>query len=741
MGEDINIIVLCGEKGVGKTTYAHKEWDDALYMTADNPLCDITTYSATASLLELFEINDQVTKELYFGLSSILKKYKTVIIDSTELLHQDEFKLILNISKIEDVDKLILIFDEPCQTLIKNTNYQKLVEENIIKQQITDFKVSNETLINYIISQIHEVTEEQCNNIMKLTKHNFININMLVCIINTTGSANEILSENVLINYTDYLLKKVLKNMDSSFVKIIKQSSVVGEIFDSCVLESEKGFSIIGIAKYLEKIKRMHLFIKNYMNTENQYQFITPDMHKGIYEGISQEDHLEWSRIIIEFYLQKLNTDIDQLQSIKYLYHLQKLYKSINDLKEVFKINKLLFHKYVTLNDTKKLLDVTRELLQYNDCSSKGFNQYIRVYRTRLLHETGCFEDELNALRCLYKDKCYEGSPQLLRYYYANCLYNCGNVEKSYYNTKELIKYLKDTSHTNKSKTQTLYSLTYSLMATIQNHLGMDDGGDHYYRLALNHSFNNIDDKNIYYDILKKCDMFYSYEEIRICLIQCIEYYKLENNTLKLGQVYLNLATEIMFQKGSDEINTISLLNQAEQIFINFPNERLVYVQNNMAIYYILEEDNPQKALDKLEKTHLIGLSDFTNMTTYLNHCVCLILLGKIQESEFKKTHEQFQYYLKKVRSRKCATKYDMIYDIILSLVIEEHSTDMSSAKTIIKEWLADDSLASFFKPILEDMLVRRTKTCSPITREDNKNYYEKIHTKRIFLAEFRFWE
>ena len=171
---------------------------------------------------------------------------------------------------------------------------------------------------------------------------------------------------------------------------------------------------------------------------------------------------------------------------------------------------------------------------------------FIQNYQINTFFQLWEYSKALEILNAIITSPRYIGSRMVINYYYAYCLYQTGDVDESYVKTKELVNYLKNTSGSNKHSHE-LFCMTYSLMATLQNHLDKADNGFRYYGLALNNASKNKKDK-YYYDILKKCDMFYNYEDIKTSLEECLQFYEEKKDWNSAGEVYVNLATEMMFQ-------------------------------------------------------------------------------------------------------------------------------------------------------------------------------------------------
>ena len=274
-------------------------------------------------------------------------------------------------------------------------------------------------------------------------------------------------------------------------------------------------------------------------------------------------------------------------------------------------------------------------------------------------------------------------------------------------------------------------------MATLQNHLDKDDNGLKYYRLALNNASKNGKER-CYFNILKKCDMFCNYENIKIYLEECIHFF--EKNAIgdSAGEAYVNLATEMMFQDCNDIKKIKQYFQKAICYFAENDSKKLVYAKNNYAIYLIMVEKNVEKGLKYLKESLLVGLSDFTYMCLYLNICMCYILLGWVDSDEFSDMYTHFVFAKKKLNQRKNATKYENVYEKILNIVVDErHGKNVKKSCQNVLEELDDNS---FFTPLLTDIMKRNCHENNSVYK-DNAYFYKTMNELHCFLAEFRFWE
>jgi len=174
--------------------------------------------------------------------------------------------------------------------------------------------------------------------------------------------------------------------------------------------------------------------------------------------------------------------------------------------------------------------------------------------------------------------------------------------------------------------------------------------------------------------------MHYDFSLTKKFLTECATYSESINNTFLAAEVYVNLGTEIMFNQMEDHKTAYIYLNQAIRIFEDEPNQHLSYAQNNLAIYQILYNNDMEDAEDLLERSLLVGISDFTYMTILLNLAMCRLKKLGGNSPEFQDTYNKFIVYYSQIKLRKQATQYEDIYKTLLDIIVIEDAGNMEMA-------------------------------------------------------------
>lgn len=740
----INTYIYCGETGLGKTTHILKKWSENILFDGGYALNSMDTFNIVKETLRKknYLVSKYNNDEIFEILSKEMELNQVVILDVVEKINIEALKTIINTAILNNNIDLVFVFDLVQEELMRCEQFCKLIDWRVltISNTIKEYTASVEELESYLASDFRDIDKSQYDLIISSTNKNYNNINKLMFTKKILGDSSTLISKKVINKYMDLFIENKFKELPADISKTLKQSSLIGEVFHKQILEDINGFSIIEVSKYLEEIEAMKIFIKSYINKNGAYFFISQDIHQSIYNGIISSEKKEWIEILINYYTTKLNYEENEEIIIKYLIHLKSLKVITGDLKSVFCINHRLLFYYQKIKDNDKLLETADELIDYaKNYKLFTFEQFIQALKIKILSRLKRVKEAYSIVEILSNDPLFDGSKMLLSYYKASCYYNMGNVDSSYNETLSLIQYLQKTAATNKNS-QIIYSRVYSLMATIQNHFNIDDEGRKYYRLALNHAKNNIDDKSVYYSILKKCDMFFSYQISSELLKKCIEFYQTQNLMLDSGELYLNYATEMLFQESGQSQTVKEYLMKAEDIFSSYPNERLAYVKNNLAIYYIMEENAPFKALKELKESLFVDLSDFTYMTIYLNICMCMHMLNQIETEDFENANIKFNLHIEKLFAREHATRYEQIYKDLLDIILKERSADIDGVLRKCNAILKTEKKDSFLGEVLLD-IVSRNQSNQLVKHSENNHFYEVINRNKIFLAEFRFWE
>lgn len=232
--------------------------------------------------------------------------------------------------------------------------------------------------------------------------------------------------------------------------------------------------------------------------------------------------------------------------------------------------------------------------------------------------------------------------------------------------------------------------------------------------------------------------MFYKYEDTKTNLEKCIQFYEQHNYWKSAGEVCSNLATEMMFQDSADKNKIKSYFENAISCFSRNDNERFAYVQNNFGIYFVVVENNVEKGLKCFRDALLVGLSNFTYMSIYLNICMCYMLLKRVESEEFDDAYAHFNFAQKKLNQRQFTSKYENVYKKILNILIDEYY-----GKDVVPDCeniLNTMNIDVFFTPLLKD-IIKRNRNQDDSSYNDNAFFYTRMNQLHCFLAEFRFWE
>lgn len=740
-------IIICGSCGMGKTSYAINKWNQHILLRCNNLISSRTYEIFENALFETKGVNYRTDDEILEVLYETIKTKQGIIVDNVEILGNkiNILKLIVNIGRNLQKE-LIFIFDIQSKDLYKSNTFMTLLDWNVIN--INDipknFQSSYKELKSFINCISPLMPESDVEKIINISEYNYNNIKRIICIKNLLTPDNNRLSEEVILEYYGQWLNERFKDLSDELIDILRKSSIIGEIFDKCILEDRQGFNISGVEAYLDDLEKKKAFITKYLPSKDFYKFLTSDIYNSIFSSISSESKNKWTKQLQKYYIHCYYNNKSELLKLRILTKIKELAFFLNEYCTIFNLNHVLLYEYIRIHDFTKAESIIDELVAYSQKEDNDivFVDYLQSVKLRILIDQGKHKEALKLVNIFLQKQNYYGSKNYLKYYYVKCLYNCGDIDGAYKETSDLISYLKQASHAGISN-QPIYPLVYSLVATIQNHLNIDDGGIRYYTLALNYAYNKLSDNEIYYDILKKCDMFYDTNECYTKLKECIEYFRSTGNKFKMASVYFNLATEMMFNGDGTHIELKSMFEFVQNTFDKIPDENLAYLKNNLAIFYVIYLDDFNYAVELLESALFVGLSDFTYMTIYLNLSMCCYKLFGSKSSKFKQYYKKFIEYELKIEQRKHRTKYENVYRNIAQLLFTINDTN--NTESIISNCnnlLCSDDTSSFFSPLIINIKNKALHNMQDNTIFlKNKKFYIKMIENGIFLAEFRFWE
>lgn len=708
----MKIEIICNERGTGKTEFALSNYQPYRYFSSDK-IDDDKSWNNT--------------QECYY------------IIDSIESIPTPIFSTTINKILSAEWKAVILIFDIEKEELGNCRNFNMLWDAGKIPlhYKFTNFIVEKEVFYDYLVENFPSLKRDDYDQVIKLTNHNFNLLRRLILLNNLVGNDEKGISPQALSKYINELIDKIYKDIPNAET-LLQMASVIGEQFTCDALEAHDGFQYDAASAYISQMNDIHGLIQKCIPANLNYKFISHDVYESVFDNIPYEKKKSWIETLIQYYKIQYKQCTDSSVHITILKRLDILYKFLpTHIMEHKRICFLLLYQYRRINEIQYALNVAQKIIdEFASVLTSIERAFIQNYQINTFFLLWEYHKALEVLDTIDSSPKYAGSRMLIKYYHAYCFYHTGDVDKSYAITQEIVKYLKNTSGSTQPSHK-LFSMTYSLMATLQNHLDKDDNGLKYYGLALKNASKYKKGKD-YYDILRKCDMFYDYEDIKTSLEQCLQFYEEKQDDNFAGEVYVNLATEMMFQDCNEKNKIMQYFEKAIYYFAENNSRKLVYAKNNYAIYLIMVEKNITKGLKYLNEALLVGLSDFTYMCLYLNICMCYILLGNIDNADFADSYQRFRLAKKKLNKRKNATKYEDVYENIFNIIIVEHQG--GNVEKLCFNALSELDNDSFFMPLLKDIVKRNRHEGNSVYKE-NTYFYKTMNEMRCFLAEFRFWE
>jgi hypothetical protein len=400
-----------------------------------------------------------------------------VIFDSAEQIPETLLQTVINTVISVDNATLVFTFDIDKCYIFEDRIFRLLIDWGIIpiNERIENFVAAPEILDRVIAENLPYAGQKMSEELRELCGGNFNMLKKLIWLINNKQDDYERVSTDVTSAYFHSVVEDKFRGLPKDLFDVFKKSSIIGKIFQSHVLESPDGFSISGVRAYLNKLEAMNVLIHKYLS-EDIYEFNPDGMHDGVLNCIEPHEKIEWEKILRHYYITKLESGKSDYERIEYLWKIKKLSLSLGDRKTVFSTNRNLLYLYIKSSDDEKACTISKELLRYckDECSDMQLYRLLAFHNAKLSIKLGYDRAALTALNLVHN--VYPNDKDLYQsYYYAKCLYNCGNTDESYRETANLVEQLKSTA-AKSVKNQPIYALVF-MLATIQHHFGIEDNG------------------------------------------------------------------------------------------------------------------------------------------------------------------------------------------------------------------------------------------------------------------------
>jgi len=162
MQTNLDVTLLCGEVGVGKTTLALKKWPSHVLLKGDDTRNQYATMGALENALsDKFDKQYLNTGEIFFDLRTILKNDVAIILDQVELIDEIVIKAIINTAISIKRAVLVFIFDLNSQVLIENRTFRFLLDNDILSQPI-EVTASKDDLQTVLTSMLPHAERQWC---------------------------------------------------------------------------------------------------------------------------------------------------------------------------------------------------------------------------------------------------------------------------------------------------------------------------------------------------------------------------------------------------------------------------------------------------------------------------------------------------------------------------------------------------------------------------------------------------
>ena len=160
--------IIYGKKGCGKTTYIKNRYPNEKYIHA-----------------EQFVDSSNISQYIFSNVS-------TIILDEAEKCCTSVFNTIINSSKINNINKVILLVDLTNDELLKAQNILSLADIEGVSRNlyVQEFIAPEEELKAYIQYNYPELKNDDYKEIISITEHNYLEIDALMFRMKLSGENN-----------------------------------------------------------------------------------------------------------------------------------------------------------------------------------------------------------------------------------------------------------------------------------------------------------------------------------------------------------------------------------------------------------------------------------------------------------------------------------------------------------------------------------------------------------------------
>lgn len=433
---------------------------------------------------------------------------------------------------------------------------------------------------------------------------------------NSPEEIKDILEEG----YSDIVRKKY-EMLPSELQTIIKETSSIGYYFQTQTLKEV--FNIRNAKLIIDRIEKLSMLLLYTDMKKKTGRFVSESVHLQIEELIEANQLITWCDALGHYFENKINLASCIVERIQFKEKcIFYFIKSKNTERVIFHCLSLVPLKYAISQYESAIATVdTLKSFSEEDKVYDKINTYCYFLLAIIYKSIARFDDALTNLNEFSHRT--NSKSIYINELEAELIYNHGNIEKSYSMIKKIYSLRPNIDD------PYLHFNIVSMLSSIEETLGCSSYIKHFNQAAAIAKDNNL--STAYYKLLRKANIAH-FGENGIRLMKEAEIYFEKNKVdLELMMTRHNIGTEAMFRERTFDYS-LKYLCSAYKTAEEMGFCELNYIQNSMAIYYMLKGDY-NKALGILCSLSLEYEEDFTKLAIYLNKITCFRALGTYEKA------------------------------------------------------------------------------------------------------------
>lgn len=470
------------------------------------------------------------------------------------------------------------------------------------------------------------------------------------------------------------LVKEFLKDyilLRFNILDVIDQNIIVKATISGYEIDIRKLCTIFNENTFIESIPKIELQTHLINNICNKlYKYESQITYEILKDKMSLNEKNNWNLQAAKFYLKATET-ANPLEKQKILEKVYHHFREANEYNKAFKYLLSYIGISLELYDFQNVIEKGNIALTFRKVKEFKedyfyFVYYIMAYAYQMLAD---YESAI-----IYYEKIIKSnfSDLLLLYHYSTCLFNGGHYAQA-------LETIGIAERQVKNDDSEEYIELIFLKSCIYNHIGENKKSKQYYQKA--YDLAKIKErKDLYYKILKCCDMFLDSDLAIDYIEKSYDYFKNKNN-FETGKIAYNLGINYLFVGGFDKAE--QMFHTSKCIFSRFNTKNLFYPLTGLGIINAIK-NNLFESIHLFKNAITYSTDFFAEINQNLNiaNCYCLLNEFYIAYKILKKCEQQINetkentLLLKRNLYLAWATYFERIGDMVNSTNYLENALD-----------------------------------------------------------------